>query len=211
VITATLVFAAAHSALASRLAKERAAHHFGERHRAGLYRLFYVLQTILLLSLFYAYVRRLPDRPLYRLRGPIVSLIYAGQAANLLFGLLAVRQIGWLRGLGLASAGAWLRGEMPSPEPEAQGPRLGADGTMLNIGPFAWCRHPINFVGVPFFWLTTSMSVNRLAFNMVITLYLVLGSMHEEARLRAVYGPAYIAYQNSGVPFFVPRPPWRVQ
>jgi hypothetical protein len=36
--------------------------------------------------------------------------------------------------------------------------------------------------------------------------YLVVGSLHEEARLREAYGDAYSAYQGSGVAFYLPRP-----
>ena len=39
------------------------------------------------------------------------------------------------------------------------------------------------------------------------TVYFVLGSVHEEARLRADYGPEYRDYQRSGVPFLFPRWP----
>ncbi len=50
------------------------------------------------------------------------------------------------------------------------------------------------------------MTVRLLAFNAVATLYLVVGSIHEERRLLAAYGPAYAAYRRSGVPFYLPRP-----
>lgn len=49
------------------------------------------------------------------------------------------------------------------------------------------------------------MTTQRLAFNLAATLYLVLGSLHEEQRLRTEYGQAYADYQESGVPFYWPR------
>jgi protein-S-isoprenylcysteine O-methyltransferase Ste14 len=56
------------------------------------------------------------------------------------------------------------------------------------------------------FWLTPHMTVKRAVFSAVATAYLVLGSWHEEVRLRRAYGEPYGAYRRSGVPFFVPRP-----
>jgi protein-S-isoprenylcysteine O-methyltransferase Ste14 len=50
------------------------------------------------------------------------------------------------------------------------------------------------------------MTTRLLAFNVAATLYLVVGSRHEEARLRHAFGSDYDAYQNSGVPFYVPAP-----
>jgi hypothetical protein len=50
------------------------------------------------------------------------------------------------------------------------------------------------------------MTTNLLAFNAAATIYLVVGSLHEEARLRDAYGDDYDAYLNSGVPFYLPAP-----
>jgi protein-S-isoprenylcysteine O-methyltransferase Ste14 len=52
------------------------------------------------------------------------------------------------------------------------------------------------------------MTANRAVLAALVTLYVVLGSMHEEYRLRAAYGAAYERYRRS-VPFMVPRPPRR--
>jgi methanethiol S-methyltransferase len=59
-----------------------------------------------------------------------------------------------------------------------------------------------------FFVLFPRMTVNRAILAALVTLYVVLGSMHEEYRLRAAYGAAYERYRRS-VPFMVPRPPRR--
>jgi protein-S-isoprenylcysteine O-methyltransferase Ste14 len=71
-------------------------------------------------------------------------------------------------------------------------------------GPFRWSRHPLNFWMVPLLWLTPRMTIKLATFNALMTAYLIIGSLHEEARLGEVYGEAYDQYQASGVNFFVP-------
>jgi protein-S-isoprenylcysteine O-methyltransferase Ste14 len=48
--------------------------------------------------------------------------------------------------------------------------------------------------------------VNRAVLTALVAIYVVLGSLHEEYRLRAAYGAAYERYRRS-VPFLTPRPP----
>jgi protein-S-isoprenylcysteine O-methyltransferase Ste14 len=44
-----------------------------------------------------------------------------------------------------------------------------------------------------------------LTFNLVMTAYLVLGSLHAESHMTRFYGDAYREYQVR-VPFFAPTP-----
>lgn len=206
VAAATTVFGVVHSALASRAAKQAAATIFGERNRNGLYRICYIGQSLVTFGVLTVYIRRQPSRELYRIEGPPAALMHAAQAAAILYATAAAGQVGVRRILGAESLLCWL-GEGPvPPEPEAQGPALDEEGRTRAAGPFAWSRHPLNFAPVPIFWLWPRMTTNLLAFNAAATLYLVVGSMHEEARLEKAYGDEYIAYQRSGVPFYVPVP-----
>ena len=115
-------------------------------------------------------------------------------------------QVGLRRITGLENFLAWLGDGPVPPEPEAQGPALDGEGLTHDAGPFAWSRHPLNFAPLPVFWLWPRMTTNLLAFNTAATLYLVVGSLHEEARLREALGGDYDAYLSSGVPFYVPAP-----
>lgn len=204
---ATVAFALFHSALASTAAKKAAAAVAGERRAHGCYRLFYVGQSVLSFALLLAYGRRLPQQTLYRVRGPAVLALRAGQAAGLLHLLAATRPSGLLRLAGWRNLQAWRRQAPVPPGPHAQGPEQGPDGALQAGGPFRWSRHPLNFSGMPIFWLTPHMTTRRLAFNLVSSAYFMLGSLHEEARLEAACGARYRRYQRSGVPFFWPRPP----
>lgn len=62
----------------------------------------------------------------------------------------------------------------------------------------------MNFGMLPILWLMPQMTVNLATFNAITTLYLIIGSLHEEKRLREAYGEVYIDYQSSDVNFFVP-------
>jgi protein-S-isoprenylcysteine O-methyltransferase Ste14 len=218
---ATAAYGVLHSALASRQAKDAAARVFGERHRNGLYRAAYNVQSIATLGLLIAYLLRQPDRVLYRLNGPATVAARAGQAAALAYAVAAAWEVGVLRVTGIASATAWARwvvgslvgssgNAAPAPvpaEPEAQGPApdaAGGDGPLRIGGPFRLSRHPLNLVPVPIFWLAPTMTVKRAVFSAVATAYLVLGSWHEEARLRRAHGDEYARYQRSGIPFYLP-------
>jgi methanethiol S-methyltransferase len=206
VAAATAVFGVAHSALASRTAKRAAARAVGERNRNGLYRVSYIAQSVAMSGLLTAYIRRQPSRELYRIEGPAALVMHAAQAGAIVYATSAARQVGVRRITGLESLLAW-RGEGPvPPEPEAQGPALDAEGRRHLIGPFARSRHPLNFAPLPILWLWPRMTTSLLAFNTAATIYLVVGSLHEEARLREAFGAEYDTYLNSGVPFYVPAP-----
>jgi protein-S-isoprenylcysteine O-methyltransferase Ste14 len=205
-VAATAAFGVVHSALASRRMKTAARRVAGDRARDAWYRPLYNAQAIATFAALAAYARRLPDRPLYQARGPLVALLRLGQLAGLVYGGAAVRQIGVGRITGATGLAAWMHGRaVVPPEPEAQGPAPDSNGRLRGTGPFAWSRHPLNFAPLPVLWLNPRMTMNLAAFNVAATLYLVAGSRHEEARLADAYGSTYEAYRRSGVPFYLPR------
>ena len=205
IMAATTLFAGLHSLLASRAAKDVAAKMLTERQRNAFYRPFYNAQAVITFGALVLYGSKLPDRELYRASEPLARLMRFGQAASLLYLIYGARQIGFLRFAGVPNLLALLRGQMTVPrEPEGQGPILDVNGEMKATGPFRASRHPLNFAMVPALWLMPRMTVNLAAFNLLVTVYLIAGSVHEEERLRATYGQSYIDYQRSGVNFFVP-------
>ena len=195
--------AAIHSLLASKPAKDLARRIVGPRYRNGLYRFAFNAKSVLVLVWATWWFLRLPDREIYRVRMPWSWLFRAGQVASLSVLLSAVRVIGVLDFAGISQLRSLLAGLDPDPEPEAQGPPLGADGQMVMAQPFRLTRHPSNLGALGVFLLFPRMTVNRLALVMLVALYVVFGSLHEERRLRDAYGEPFERYRR-GVPFLVP-------
>ena len=201
---ATLCFAGIHSLLAARSMKNLTASVVGEKRCHGTYRLFYVGQSLASFIALLTYTGTLPRQTLYRTKGPTRLFMRACQLASLVAIYWGAHQNGIARLSGITNYRAWRRGEPIPPGPAAQGPEVGRNGELLASGPFLWSRHPLNLVPLSLFWLTPDMSIRRLAFNVVSTVYLVIGSKHEELRLLHTYPQLYPAYQHSGVPFYVP-------
>jgi protein-S-isoprenylcysteine O-methyltransferase Ste14 len=79
------------------------------------------------------------------------------------------------------------------------------DGELRLDGPFRFTRHPANWGPLPTLLLFPHMTVNRAVLAGLSVAYLLMGSVHEEIRLRAAYGDAYDRYRGR-VPFLVPLP-----
>jgi len=206
VLALVVGYALIHSLLASRIVKGAAKSVLGRRHFDGLYRSFYIVQatglTVYAIRLF----MRLPDREIYRARAPWSYVLGAIQLAGLALLTRAVSVVGFARITGLENALALFRGEEPPPAPEAQGPPPSSDGGVDARGPFRVIRHPDNLPIILVFWAFPTLTVNRLTLAMASTIYAVLGSCHEDSRLRALYGKPFANYCRR-VPMMLPRLP----
>lgn len=204
IAVATGLFAAVHSLLATRSAKRTAERVLGTSGRNALYRPFYLIQSMVTFGALVVYYRRQDGTTLYRVEGGCAALMRAGQVLGLIHAVRGAHHVDITRILGLEGLSALVRGRRPPPEPEAQGPAREDRRGMKVTGPFRLHRHPLNFAPLPVLWLFPRMTTRLLALNIVSTAYLVLGSLHEEVRLRSVHGRPYAAYQESGIPFFLP-------
>jgi hypothetical protein len=198
---AVALYCVVHSVLASRRVKRAARRLFGTSASNGFYRAFFNAQSLAGFAALALYGRRLPNRDLYTCTGTRALAMRVLQASGIAWAIWTAREAGIAELLGVEPLLEELAGQR-CPLPEAQGPRMGE--TLEIRGPFLSCRHPLNFAPLPVFWGAPRMTINRLVFNILGTAYLVLGSLHEEARLKATYGAAYEEYVRSGVPFFVP-------
>jgi hypothetical protein len=205
VAAATALYGLVHSVLASSWAKDCAAELVGRATADAWYRPVFNAQALALLGLLVLYVRRQPGRNLYHARGPLVWLMRAGQAVALAAFMWAVAGVGLSHLTGYENVLAWSSGAEVPPMPDGQEPAPIGPDAMRADGPLAYSRHPLNWLLIPLFWLQPRMTTRLFAFNLVLTAYVVVGSVAAEAHTQRAYGEAYQAYQER-VPFVVGAP-----
>jgi protein-S-isoprenylcysteine O-methyltransferase Ste14 len=72
-------------------------------------------------------------------------------------------------------------------------------------GPYRFMRHPFYAFAILAIWASSALSLDRLLFNVMFTVWIVLGARLEERDLLAEFGEDYAQYRRA-VPMFVPRP-----
>ena len=88
-----------------------------------------------------------------------------------------------------------LRGTNPTPMP------------ITVAGPYRWVRHPLYLFTIVIFWCYPDLSTDRLLFNLLWTVWIVVGSYLEEIDLIVEFGDAYREYQKK-VPMLIPLLKW---
>jgi protein-S-isoprenylcysteine O-methyltransferase Ste14 len=167
-----------HSLLASLWVKAQARRLFGPA-ADRLYRLVYNGIAVVTFLPLMALLVALPGRTLYRLQPPWSWMALGIQFLAFLTLALGVLQTG---------AGSFLGLRQLTGPIETAAPRLVISGL------YRFVRHPLYTAGLAFIWATPVMNTNLLAFYTGLTVYIVVGTLHEEYRLRREFGEAYKAY-----------------
>jgi hypothetical protein len=71
-------------------------------------------------------------------------------------------------------------------------------------GPYRWVRHPIYSFGIVLFWSSPTLTNDRLLFDVLWTIWMVIGAILEERNLVDEFGDDYRTYQKT-VPLLIPR------
>jgi protein-S-isoprenylcysteine O-methyltransferase Ste14 len=173
--------------LASPPAKQAASRWLG-RPGTRLYRLAYNGIAVLTLLPVLAVPAAYPGPVLYRFASPWLSVALAGQLLALVF-----------LGIGLLQSDVWhFLGFRQLVELEP-----GGSPVLMVKGLYRWVRHPLYTAGLLFLWLTPLMTTSLLALHSGLSIYILIGSIFEERRLVAEFGPAYAEYQQR-VPRLIP-------
>jgi methanethiol S-methyltransferase len=185
-----------HSLLASLKVKALFLSWFGEYSRR-FYRLAYNLLAGLSFLPVLAIAAFTPDRRLYLIPLPWSVLMVVGELMAVAMLVVGIRQTDvWeflgLRQLAVAAAGA-------GPDSQREKPR----GNLVTSGLYRYVRHPLYSAGVAFIWLIPLMTVNVLAINLALSIYIVIGAYFEEHKLMQEFGLEYSDYA-AVTPMFVP-------
>jgi methanethiol S-methyltransferase len=70
-------------------------------------------------------------------------------------------------------------------------------------GPYLWVRHPLYFFVILLIWSCPDLTVDRLLFNFLWTVWIYVGTILEEKDLISDFGDDYLQYQRS-VPMLIP-------
>jgi protein-S-isoprenylcysteine O-methyltransferase Ste14 len=188
ILLAVLIYGFFHSLLASIGVKSLFHRWFGPETERW-YRLAYNALAVLSLVPILAMTALLPDRTLYAIPSPwaLIPLSIQGFAGIAL--VVGLWQTGVMSFFGLQQ---FLH--PPSSSPPA----------MVKSGLYRWVRHPLYTAGLVFIWLTPVMTLNILAMNLGLTIYLVLGALFEERKLVKEYGIAYEEYKQQ-TPMLIPK------
>jgi protein-S-isoprenylcysteine O-methyltransferase Ste14 len=179
------VFGILHSALASRAGTALLRRTFGTFHR-----LVYNAVAIGTLAPLLAYSALVHGDVLFRWEGPLVAVRYAALAGVVLLFLAGGRHYSMGQLLGFAQ----LR--------RATASGAGARGALDSTGVLGVIRHPWYAACLLLIW-ARDLDVPALAANVVVTVYVIVGTLLEERKLVAEFGEEYRAYQRR-VSMFVP-------
>jgi len=77
-------------------------------------------------------------------------------------------------------------------------------------GPYRWVRHPLYLCVILLIWSNPDLTADRLLFNILWTVWIIIGARLEEQDLIDTFGQAYLDYQQQVprlLPFFPPEAP----
>jgi methanethiol S-methyltransferase len=190
-ILSVLLWGFLHSLLASHKVKELTRHWFGER-MSRFHRLAYNIFSVVSFLPVLAIAALTPDRTLYQVPMPWSAAMVFGQVLAVVALVVGFLQTDVWEFVGLR---------------QVAGPIETREGKLVTRGLYRYIRHPLYAAGIAFIWLLPLMTVNVLAINISMTVYVVIGAMFEERKLRREFRQEYGDYA-AHTPMFIPFTKW---
>ncbi len=186
-----LVFFIQHSGMIRRRARERMARHVPSICQPALYSISSGLALITLILLWQP-----ASQFLWHIQGLgrwLSGFIAAVVIAGFIWG---TRALGEFDPFGTLPLKAALGGVRPPSLP------------FVARGPYRYVRHPLYLFSLVLIWSTPRFSTDQLLFNVLWTIWIILGTRLEERDLLRDFGDTYREYQLS-VPMLLPLPRFR--
>ncbi len=194
IVISVALFGIIHSALAAYQAKSMAERALGHNLATSIYRLAFNLIAVLSIAPALYWTLALPDRELYRFPEPVNIVALIAQALAGLGVVYSVYQLNFFFFAGLRQLIGTNRFVLEST----------STARLVTNGLHRYVRHPLYTTSLIFLYLTSPMTINRLALIVSFNLYFYLGSIFEERKLVREFGAAYRHYQTQ-VPRLIPR------
>jgi protein-S-isoprenylcysteine O-methyltransferase Ste14 len=185
IFLAVLFWGLVHSLLASAYAKELARKVFGasaDRYYRLGYNIFSGVSFAPILVLMFV----IPDHSIYGVPLPWSIIMVMGELLAVVALLSGLRQTDPWEFLGFRQLG-----------------ESGKTSTLITSGLYRYVRHPLYSAGLAFIWLLPVMTVNIMAVNISLSVYVVIGAFFEERKLLVAFGQGYSDYKAC-TPMFVP-------
>jgi protein-S-isoprenylcysteine O-methyltransferase Ste14 len=183
-----LVFFLQHSGMIRRGTKDRITRRIPATYYPALYSIASGVALVALVVLWQP-----TDRFLFRLGGAARWVSICVVLVALVGFAWGARSLRWFDPFGRLALQASLRGVAPPPL------------TFVAQGAYRFVRHPLYLFLLLLIWSTPRFSTDQLLFNVLWTLWIVVGTKLEERDLVADFGETYRRYRLS-VPMLIPYP-----
>ena len=183
-----VAFCALHSALISLTVTGFMKKRLKARYR--WYRLFYNFFSALTLAPVLLYTWGLKGEYFFTWGGYLEVIRYAMIICAALLIILSLGEYDWLQFIGIRQIVS-----------ENQQSGIGIGGTVKDSGILGVMRHPI-YTSVFLLLWSGDLNITMLIVNLILSVYLVIGTILEERKLAVEFGRAYLEYKKK-VPMFI--------
>jgi protein-S-isoprenylcysteine O-methyltransferase Ste14 len=151
---------------------------------------FYGLTSIIALMLVLVFWQKIPA-VIVRVDGIIFWLICVSFCLCLAGFLWGVLSLGSFDALGVKPLMLYISNKQERPQP------------IVAKGPYRWVRHPLYLFLIVIIWSYPVLTLDRLLFNIMWSIWIVIGTYLEDRDLHCEFGSQYSAYSLQ-VPMLIP-------